>query len=97
MNREDNDAKLKAAVAKTGMEPKDILAAKEKIRSGNPTYISWVNEMSKKGKNIINTQAYKDAEDDLVNELVMREGSLKTTPRLDKSKWSLDLNGPKTN
>ena len=97
MNREDNDAKLKAAVAKTGMEPKDILAAKEKIRSGNPTYISWVNEMSKKGKNIINTQAYKDAEDDLVNELVMSEGSLKTTPRLDKSKWSLDLNGPKTN
>ena len=89
MNREDNDVRLKAAAAKTGMDPKQILDAKEKIRSGNPTYLNWVNEMTKKSKNIINTPEFKKAEEDLVNELVIREGSLNPTPRLDKSKWSL--------
>ena len=97
MNREDNDVRLKAALSKTGMDPKDILAAKEKIRSGNPTYINWVNDMTKKSKNIVNTPQFKEQEEALVNELVLREASLQATPRLDKSKWSLDLNGPKTN
>jgi hypothetical protein len=89
MNREDNDVRLKAALSKTGMDPKQILDAKEKIRSGNPTYLNWVNEMTKKSKNIVNSPEFKKAEEDLVNELVIREGSLNPTPRLDKSKWSL--------
>jgi hypothetical protein len=89
MNREDNLVRVAAANTKTAMDAKQILDAKEKIRSGNPTYLNWVNDMKKKSKNIVNTQAYKDEEEKLVNELVKREGSLTAPPTIDKSKWSL--------
>ena len=89
MNREDNDVRLKAAAAKTGMDPKQILDAKEKIRSGNPTYINWVNEMTKKSKNIINTPEFKRAEENLVNELVLREASLSGASTIDTTGWKL--------
>jgi hypothetical protein len=89
MNNQDNAIKLLTTTNKTAMDAKQILDAKEKIRSGNDTYINWKTDMLKKGKNIVNTQAYKDEEEKLVNELVKREGSLTAPPTLDKSKWSL--------
>jgi hypothetical protein len=89
MNNADNATRVATAGAKNILEPEKIIAAKEKIRSGNPTYLSWYNDMTKKNKNIVNTPQFKREEEALVNELVMREGSLNPTPTIDTSQWSL--------
>jgi hypothetical protein len=89
MNNADNATRVATAGAKNIFDPKEIIAAKEKIRSGNPTYLSWYNDMTKKNKNIVNTPQFKREEEALVNELVMREGSLTAAPTIDTSQWSL--------
>jgi hypothetical protein len=89
MNTEDNQVRLAAATTKSAMDAKDILAAKEKIRSNNPIYLQWNADMLKKSKNIVNTQAYKDEEEKLVNELVKREAILTGTPTIDTTGWKI--------
>ena len=89
MNNADNATRVATAGAKNIFEPKEIIAAKEKIRSGNPTYLNWVQDQLKKSKNIVNTPQFKQEEEKLVNELVMREGSLLPASTIDTSQWSL--------
>jgi hypothetical protein len=74
MNDADNAAAIAKAMAAQGLDQKELLKAKNDYRSNHPEYIAWQQKAIKdKGKNVVNTQDFKNASDALLNQLIARD------------------------
>ena len=74
MNDADNQAALAKAALANRLDQKDILKYKNDYRANHPEYIAWQKKaIEDKGKNVVNTQEFKNASDALLNQLIARD------------------------
>lgn len=74
MNDADNAAALSKAMLANRLDQKDLLKYKNDYRTNHPEYLAWQKKaIEDKGKNVVNTQEFKNASDALLNQLITRD------------------------